>query len=156
MAIHQRKLARNVNVPVFLSSLLQIPFICSVMSERDKLGIITADSDSLDASVFESIGIEMTQNLVIRGLQDQEEFARAVIEEKGRLDPEVIEKEVVFVARNVVKEDSKVKAILLECSCLPPYGAAVQEALGLPVFDYITMINYVYSALVKERFKGFM
>jgi hypothetical protein len=39
---------------------------------------------------------------------------------------------------------------------LPPYGAAVQQATGLPVFDFVTMINYVYTAVVKQRFTGFM
>jgi hypothetical protein len=60
------------------------------------------------------------------------------------------------VAKQIVDEDPAVKAILLECSLLPPYGAAVQEALDMPVFDYVTMINYVYSAVVKKRFEGFM
>jgi hypothetical protein len=32
----------------------------------------------------------------------------------------------------------------------------VQEATGLPVFDYNTMIRYVYSAVVRRRFDGFM
>jgi len=32
----------------------------------------------------------------------------------------------------------------------------VQEAVYLPVFDFITMINYVYSAVVKKEFQGFM
>ena len=67
-----------------------------------------------------------------------------------------IENEVVSVAKEMVEEDPKVKAILLECSALPPYGAAVQETVNLPVFDFITMINYVYSAIVKKKFKGFM
>ena len=35
-------------------------------------------------------------------------------------------------------------------------AAAVQEALHLPVFDFITMINYVYSALAKSRYEGSM
>jgi hypothetical protein len=39
---------------------------------------------------------------------------------------------------------------------LPPYGAAVQEATGLPVFDYVTMIDYVHDTVVKRRFKGSM
>jgi hypothetical protein len=32
----------------------------------------------------------------------------------------------------------------------------VAQVTGLPVFDYITMINYVFEAVVKERFTGFM
>jgi hypothetical protein len=32
----------------------------------------------------------------------------------------------------------------------------VQEATGLPVFDYSTMIDYVFSAVVRKRFEGYM
>jgi hypothetical protein len=39
---------------------------------------------------------------------------------------------------------------------LPPYAAAVHQATGLPVFDYITMINYIFSVLVPRTYKGFM
>jgi len=156
MAIHQRELAKILDVPVFLSSLLQIPFISSIIGEDNKLGIITADSRSLDAPLFESLGFESTEDLEIRGLQDQDNFFKAVIEEEETLDPYAIEEEVVSKARQMAAEEPKVKALLLECSCLPPYGAAVQDAVHLPVFDYITMIEYVYSAVVKRRFSGFM
>jgi len=37
---------------------------------------------------------------------------------------------------------------------LPPYSNAVQKATNLPVFDYITMINYVYSAVVQKNYQG--
>ena len=33
---------------------------------------------------------------------------------------------------------------------------AVQKATGVPVFDYITMINFVFSAVVKQKFEGYM
>ena len=34
-------------------------------------------------------------------------------------------------------------AIIMECSMLPPYSKAVQEATGLPVYDFINMIDFV-------------
>jgi hypothetical protein len=49
-----------------------------------------------------------------------------------------------------------IQALLMECSLLPPYGAAIQAAVNLPVFDYITMINFVFSAVVKQEYRGFM
>ncbi len=67
-----------------------------------------------------------------------------------------VEGEVVATARRLVDEHESVKAILLECSLLPPYAAAVQQAVNLPVFDYITMINYVFNAVVKQRYDGFI
>jgi hypothetical protein len=39
---------------------------------------------------------------------------------------------------------------------MPPYGELVQKAVNLPVFDFITMINYVYTAVVKKKYDGFM
>lgn len=156
LALHQRKLAARLEIPVFLSSLLQIPFISSILGPDQKVGIITADSSCLDETLLKAVGVEPGENLVIRGMEDQESFSKAVIEEVGVLDSEEIEKEAVSVVRGMVEEVPKVGALLLECSCLPPYGRAIQEAVSLPVFDYVTMINYVHSALVKERFEGRM
>jgi Asp/Glu/hydantoin racemase len=63
---------------------------------------------------------------------------------------------VVGVGRHLMARDKAVKALLLECSLLPPYAAALQAAVQVPVFDYITMINFVFSALVKRPYDGFL
>jgi UDP-N-acetylmuramate--alanine ligase len=47
-------------------------------------------------------------------------------------------------------------AILLECSDLPPYAAALHRETGLPVFDFTTLINWVHSAVVRREFYGYM
>lgn len=156
MALHQKRLADELGIPVFLSSLLQIPFVQSILGDAAKLGVITADSRSLDAELLAAMDVHDTDRLVIAGLQDQEQFYRFAIEETGHLDAEAVQAEVVSVARELVQEDTTVRAILLECSLLPPYAAAVQEAVHLPVFDYVTMINYVFSAVVRQRFRGFI
>ena len=150
LGVHQKRLANHLRLPIFLSSLLQIPFITSLMGNDGKLGIITADSKSLDASTLKVMGVNSTTNLMIKGLENQESFSKSVLEESGVLDSEKLEREVVSVAKQLVSEDPTVKAILLECSVLPPYGAAVQEAVGLPVFDFVTMIHFVHSAVVKQ------
>jgi hypothetical protein len=156
MGIHQKKLARELNVPVFLSSLLQIPFISLLVGEDAQVGIITADSKSLTDELLATVGVLDSTNLVIGGLEDRQQFYRFAIEETGSLDAVAVEKEVVTVAGELVAENPRIRAILLECSLLPPYGAAVQDAVNLPVFDYITMINFVFSAVVKQRYIGFM
>lgn len=156
MALFQRELAKQLEVPVFLSSLLQLPFLTRIIGEGQKVGIITANSKILDDALLREVGIENIDSICIRGMEDKENFKKAIVEEVGWLDSEKVEKEVVSAAKEMVKEDPRVKVILLECSCLPPYGVAVQEVVNLPVFDYITMINYVYSAIVKKNFKGFM
>lgn len=156
MGIHQKRLAREVSIPVFLSSLLQIPFISNMISDKARIAVITADSRSLDAGLLEAVGVADASKLVLAGLENRPHFYRFAIEESGSLDTGAVEKELVETARNTVAENPDVRAILLECSLLPPYGAAVQEAVNLPVFDYITMIDHVFSAVVKKRYTGFI
>jgi Asp/Glu/hydantoin racemase len=156
MAVHQRRLADALSIPVFLSSLLQIPFISTIIGKQSKVGVITADSRSLDANLLAQIGATDPERLVVAGLQDSRQFYRFAIEETGELDSDAVEAEMVAAARDLVDREPLVQALLLECSLLPPYAAAVQEAVGLPVFDYITMINYVFSAVVRRRFDGYL
>ena len=156
MAVHQQRLADALDIPVFLSSLLQIPFIEGMLGAEAKIGIITADSSSLDDRLLSEIGIRESRRVVIEGLEQQPNFYSFAIEETGTLDTAGVEKEVVAAARNLIGRDSAVRAVLLECSLLPPYAAAVQQAVHLPVFDYVTMINYVFSAVVRQPFAGFI
>jgi hypothetical protein len=156
MALHQQRLARELPVPVFLSSLLQIPFMLSLVGEGSKIGILTADSRSLDAALLAAVGVKELDRLVIEGLEKQPNFFRFAIEESGSLDPAQVEAEVIHAGRHLIAREHSIKALLLECSLLPPYAAALQAAVQLPVFDYITMINFVFSALVQQPYKGFL
>jgi len=156
MAFHQRHLAAYLPVPVFLSSLLQIPFILSILGGKKKVGVITADSRSLDAALLAAMGIDDTNRIVVEGLETRKAFYRFAIEETGTLDPAAVEAETVAAGRKLVARDDSIGALLLECSLLPPYAAAVQAAVHLPVFDYITMINFVFSAVVRRPYEGFI
>lgn len=156
MAMFQMDLANALPVPVFMSSLLQVPFISRMLRTGEKVGIVCADSTNLKKQCFTNVGIDDTIPVEVVGMQDEEEFREAIFLEKGTLGPTLIEREVIDVAERMVRDRGPIGAILLECSCLPPYSAAVQEATGLPVFDFVTMINFVYSGIVQKRFSGFM
>lgn len=156
MAIYQEQLAEHLRLPVFMSSLLQIPFMRMLTSSQSKIGIITANSRSLDHTVLRLCGADLSERLAVYGLEECQHFAAAFIEEKGLLDTDKVEAEVVNAVNALVAAEPSVRMLLLECSVLPPYGNAVQRATNLPVFDFVTMINYVYSAVVKQNFKGFM
>ena len=154
MALFQQEVAQHMNIPVFLSSLLQIPFIHQITNK--KIGIITASAACLQARHFTAVGVSQKLPLVIAGMEDQKEFSDAVLKEKGSLDSAKIQKEVVGVAQEMTAAHPDIGSILLECSDLPPYAHAVQSAVGLPVFDFFTMINYVHTVLVRKPFAGFM
>ncbi|HAA46890.1 MAG TPA: hypothetical protein DCE03_00120 [Synergistaceae bacterium] len=156
LALFQEEIRESLQMPVFLSSLLQLAFIEKIIPEKDKIGIITANSGSLTSSLLEAVGAPGSSKLVLKGLEDKDNFKKAVFDEEGYLDPELIEAEVVDAVKELTEKEPEVGAILLECSLLPPYSSTVSSVTGLPVFDYISMIDYVHSALVKKKYSGHM
>ena len=156
LGFFQKEMTDRLDVPVFMSSLLQLPFILAMIGKKRKVGILCARGETFDDSLIESVGVDPAAPLVIRGLDTWENFYADIMIDSGKLDAEKVEEDVVAAARQMVEEDGSIGAILLECADLPPYAMAVQKAVGLPVFDFVTMINYVFSVVVRNRFSGFM
>lgn len=152
MALFQKKIAAAVDIPVLASSLLQVPFMYQITGKRS--GIITADSTCLNYAHFLGAGISEDIPLAIGGMETNEAFMRGVIANCGELDDDGIRKGVVKVAQELQAQHEDLGAILLECSDLPPYAHAVQAATGLPVFDFITMINYMHEVHARKPYNG--
>ncbi|WP_227522050.1 aspartate/glutamate racemase family protein [Bacillus solitudinis] len=155
LLLYQKELRRALNVPVFLSSLLQLPFMLLMLDKEDKVGIVTADSTQLTDRVLEEVGIEKNR-VKIGGLENTKHFYNACIAESGTLDYEKNEQEIITTTLNLIKEDKSIKIILLECSFLPPYSRTIQDKVKLPVFDFKTMIDYVHSSYLKPTYHGYL
>lgn len=154
MAYFQEEVAAAVEIPVFLSSLMQIPFMHAACG--GSVGIITANASRLTPRHFEACRVPSSVPLIVAGMEDQSEFRTAILEEKGTLDSAAIEREVSGVARKMVEAHPEIRSILLECSDLPPYAHAVQAVTRRPVFDFITMINYVRETIARRPYSGSM
>jgi hypothetical protein len=63
---------------------------------------------------------------------------------------------MVAAAAELVEEHPEIGAILLECSDMPPYASDVQQAVNLPVYDFITLIKWVHSAVAQKPYYGFI
>jgi hypothetical protein len=152
MILFQEDLAREFPVPVFTSSLLQLPFIERTLRPQDRIGILTADAGNLTEEHLCRAGGN-TDRLTVCGLENGFFFREAIFSGSGRLDAGNIAAEVVAQARRMTTADPAIRAVLLECANLPPYAAAVQRAVGLPVYDFVTMLHHVQSALMRAPFR---
>ncbi len=152
---YQEAVKKAVKIPVFMSSLLQIPFLAQMFESNRPVGCITATRKKLGNLVLELAGIRSEINVVIRGMEDQPHFKGAILEEGGELDSDLIAEETIACARELQSKHPDMGAIVLECSMLPPYAKAVQEATGLPVFDFVTMINYFYEGTHRRTYDGY-
>ncbi len=151
MVLFQQELAAEFPVPVFASSLLQLPFIERTLRPRDRIGILTADAGNFTEEHLRRAGGDV-RRLTVYGLENEPFFREAIFSGSGRLDAGHVKAEVVAQACRMTTAEPAIRAVLLECANLPPYADAVQRAVGLPVYDFVTMIHYVHSALVRAPF----
>ena len=150
------RVAAALNIPVFLSSLMQVPIILRALKPNHKVGIICANGRVLSsAPALKNCGIEDLCRVVIAGAEGLSQMQN-VLQGTGHFNNVKFEQELVGLAKQIVKENSEIGAILLECTEMPPYAHAIQKAVSLPVFDFITMINWVYDAVVRRPFAGYI
>jgi hypothetical protein len=153
MVLFQQELAAEFPVPVFTSSLLQLPFIERTLRPPDRIGIVTADAGNLTEEHLRRAGGDAGR-VTVCGLENEPFFREAIFSGSGRMEIEKVEAEVVAQACRMTEADPAIRSVLLECSNLPPYAAAVQRAVGLPVYDFVTMIHHVHSALLRAPFRA--
>lgn len=154
MVLFQEQMAAELPVPVFMSSLLQLPLIARGLARGQSVGILSASGASLTPRHMEIALGGATAAFHIAGLETKPAFKAAVHDQCGTLDFDAIEAEMVSTACDLVAAHPDIGALLFECTDLPPYAHAVQQATGLPVFDATTLINYGAAGVTRARFSG--
>lgn len=155
LAHFQTKASEIFTVPTYLSSMLQIPLIKSGLRPHEKIGVLCADKDSLDGDIFKKVGIDNPDVCIVSGLGDEPEFSAILKSDRGCFNNGLLRKEVVKAAEKMVKDNRDIGAILLECSDMPPYAADIQKSVNLPVYDFITMINWVHNSVAQMPYYGY-
>ncbi len=151
----QEALINAVSVPVFTSSLLQVPMVSRMLPKGKKVGILTIDSHRLTEDCLKAAGIT-NEPIVIMGSEEVPDFYNTYPRGALEIDPEKVEKAVIGMVKELVRKNPDVGAIVCEAINYAPYAAGVQEATGLPWFDIIDLTKLVYSAVVKRRYVGFV
>lgn len=153
----QKAASERLNLPTFLSSMLQIPIVAQGLKPDQQVGILTAMASTLTPKVLNQCGVDDLSRVAI---QDCPEFFERKRDSAGRFTGRFnsyeVEQEIVGQAKELVSKNPNVGAIVLECSDLPPYAWAIQNAVRLPVFDFTSMINWIYYGVVRHPFAGFV
>lgn len=157
----QREIAAQVQVPVFTSSLLQVPLAQQIVGPQKLVGILVAESYYLTDQHLEAVGIEIGTNYVISGAMDDgkcPEFNH-LWTEGLRTDPpsawyskagqEFLNAAVAFHQAN-----PDMGAMILECTGFPPFARALQREIDIPLFSYGTLLDYAYSVVVHRDYYG--
>lgn len=160
-AYFQKDVAGYVDVPVFMSSLLQVPFIQQLIGPQKTVGIVCAQKRFLTDTHLTTVGINLESNFIIAGAQDEyscPEFDNLWDPEKRPEIPEIYydkaEKDMINVCKNFYSANPDIGAIMLECTGMQPFARAVQQAVDLPIFSWGTLLDYAYSVISHRDYYG--
>ena len=140
-----QEIAREItHIPVFMSSLCQLPAVTCAYSANEQIIILTANSKTLEPMrdlIRVECGVDtQDQRYHIVGCEDVDGFEAVAFGEK--VDTKKVEPGVVKKAMEALEMYPDSRAFLLECTELPPYSDAIRFKTGLPVFDAITGCNF--------------
>ena len=160
-AYFQKDIAGYVDVPVFMSSLLQVPFAQQLIGPDKVVGILAARQEQLLPEHLESVGVQPGSNYVVTGAEDDgrcPEFTNLWYA-PVRPDPpqayyDKAEKEFVEVAVDFYKAHPNMGAMMLECTGMQPFARAIQREIDIPIFSWGTLLDYAYSVSVHREYYG--
>lgn len=156
LALFQKELAEAVSVPVFASSLIQVPLAYYMTGASAPVGVITADSSALTQRHFDGVGAGDIP-VAVQGLENTTEFAEVILRNtRSRMDTDLIEAEVLNAVRKLKRDKPEIRSLVLECTDLPPYAASIQKELSLPVYDLVTLAHMAHSVSTRSPYRGLM
>jgi len=140
LALYQKELERLSPVPVETSALLLIARLAG-----RRVGVITASAANLTPAHLKAVGAP--GDTPVEGLPTDGSFAATFLRNGLTLDRDAVEREAVAAGRALLRKHPSIDTVVLECTNLPPYKAALQKALGIPVHDVLDLLKSFHARL---------
>jgi phosphoribosyl-ATP pyrophosphohydrolase len=139
-----------------LSNLTKVPFISSSLNALDQLSrryephevlTLTLDAESLAEPHY---GDHRAFAKGVAGLPKGSHLRAVIAKDETELDTDRVEEELVDLVTRAITVHHK--HLLLECTNLPPYKAALRRVTGLPVSDILTCIEARRPGTIHPQF----
>lgn len=148
---YHEELNRWLTVPFIGSALDIVPLIRHLLPCNQKVGVITGDTRMLTQAHLKASGID-PHTVVISGMENSPEFRKVVIERTPLLDIDMMRKGVIDAAMEI--SGPNLGAVVLECTNLISFRIDIQNALKVPVFDLVSLIEFYMSGMMPRHFRS--
>jgi hypothetical protein len=146
LVLLQRVLAEAVEVPVVASALLLVPSLSRLLPGR-RIGILAFDERDVGEWHYQACGFSSAEvPLAVAGVAGSEAW-RSFLATK-QAPPALLrqmEADLVAAAAELHRRHADLGAFVVECTLLPPAAQAVRDALGLPVYDILSVLDMVMA-----------
>ena len=140
----QDRLAARTGRPFVSSALLALPDLRGRFAD-DELAILTFNADVLTSPAFApSLGGFAGP---VAGLAEESHLRQVIANDLPALDRQRAEDEIVRLVDGLCAAGG-VRALLLECTNLPPYKQALKARFDIEIFDILTLIDGMKAEIV--------
>jgi len=147
----QQEIANQLAVPFVSSALQMTPLLKSFLPADMKVGVITGHAGLLSNDHLQSAGFRL-EDVVVRGMEDYPEFKRVVLEGAQDMDIKKFRRDVANVASSLKNCGDKIGLVVLECSNLVPFRSEIQAVLKAPVYDVVSLANFIAAGYQRITF----
>jgi Asp/Glu/hydantoin racemase len=144
LARWQQELQAALPVPVWSSALLKLAELAG-----QRCGVVTIEAASLTARHFEAAGADPATP--VEGITPGSRLHQTLLEDLPTLDEADAEQQVLAAGQRLLRRHPDVQTLVLECTNLPPYAAALQRATGRPVHHIVSLLHERWAALEARR-----
>ena len=148
LGIWQDRLADAAPAPFLASSLTGLPDLMERYAPEE-LAILTFDAATLTAPAFGPMLNGFAGPVI--GLPSISHLRQVIANDETDLDRARAEAEIIDLVAGLMAR-RPVRALLLECTNLPPYKAALKKRFDIEIFDILTQIHLVNPDIVDPAF----
>lgn len=150
LTLMQEDLRRAAGAPVLTSALMQVPIVQRMIAPDRRVGVVTASARSLTPAHLTAAGAE--PDTPVAGVIEGGAFAATFLGNRPELDIDAARADVLAATQELLVRHDNIGAIVLECANMGPYAADVRRAAGVPVFDMVSLVNWLHAGLQPASF----
>jgi len=150
LSLLQNDLSRAIGVPVAASSLMQVPWIQSMLPPEKRVGVLTISSETLTAAHLQAANVPA--NTPVVGTDPQGAFSAGILNNDRELDFNSCLADNLLAAKQLMESHKDIGAIVLECTNMVPYAAHIRKLTGVPVYSIYSFVSWFQSGLMPRRF----
>jgi Asp/Glu/hydantoin racemase len=146
----QGEIAKAAGVPVAASPLSQLPMVEALLPAGRRAGVVTISKATLSAEHLIAAGA--AADTPIAGV-DGGAFSRRILDDDpSPPNDDDARADILRAGRRLKKQCPALGAVILECTNMPPFAAALRDDLRLPVFDIYSFVLWFQAGLCPRRF----
>jgi Asp/Glu/Hydantoin racemase len=132
LVLLQKDLQMVTKVPVVTSSLMLLP---KLLKTQRRVGVLTISERYLGSAHLRSAGVpkDRLADVVVQGVESNSEFATRILGNHPQMDLAQAGRDVVAAAVALKVRAPDIHTVVLECTNMPPYIAAIEAATGLKI-----------------------